>query len=89
MARREIIKQVEVFTTNIQDQVQAENVLKILENSFHDLKINFDLDDIGSSSLCSNTILRVEGTMIYTEKIIKTVNLAGFLCNILEDKICK
>jgi hypothetical protein len=80
---------VEVFTTNVRRKIQAEPILKSLENSFSDLEINFDLNDADSQIPFCHNILRVEGVRINPEKIIAIVNQAGFQCNILEDKICK
>lgn len=80
---------IEVFTTNIRNKVHAERILKILENNFSELRINFDLDDSESPRPCSQTILRVEGVTVHSEDIISMVNKSGFTCNILEDKICK
>lgn len=73
---------VEVFITNIQEPVQAERILQVLENTFPEMKINFDLDDC-------HRILRIEGAKINPESIISIVNKSGYTCEILEDKICK
>lgn len=72
---------VEVFITNIQEPVQAEKILMFLENIFPELKINFDLDDC-------HKILRVEGAKINQDSIISIVKKSGYICEILEDKIC-
>jgi hypothetical protein len=80
---------VEVFSTNVQTKMQAEGILKVLESSFPESKINFDLDDLESTSPCCHSILRVEGAAIYSEIVISIVNKAGYMCDILEDKICK
>lgn len=79
----------EVFTTNIQDQIQSDRVLNTLQNKFPLLKINFDLDDSENATPFCHSILRVEGATINPEKIISVVIQSGFMCNILEDKICK
>ena len=80
---------VEVFTTNVLSKIQAEPVLKLLENSFSNLEINFDIQDSQSQVPFCHNILRVEGATIEAEKIIALVYQAGFQCAILEDKICK
>lgn len=80
---------IEVFTTNIRDKVHAERVLESLKSSFSELKINFDLDESKSPLPCSQTILRAEGDSIDSDEIISLVNKSGFLCDILEDKICQ
>ncbi|PBQ30916.1 hypothetical protein CNR22_03715 [Sphingobacteriaceae bacterium] len=80
---------VEVFTTNVRTKIQAEPILKLLENYFSELEFNFDLDDSDSQIPFCHNILRVEGATINSEKIIALVNQAGFKCTILEDKICK
>ncbi|SEH97007.1 hypothetical protein SAMN02927937_02459 [Paenimyroides aquimaris] len=79
---------IEVFTTNIQSEIQAIRVLEILEKNFHELKINFDLNETNLPYPCGHTILRIEGKVINTEKVLSIVNKSGFRCDILEDKIC-
>lgn len=79
---------VEVFTTNIQSKIQTERILKMLESSFPKLKINFDLSETEQPYPCGHTILRVEGNTINSEKIIEIVNQSGFICDILENKVC-
>jgi len=79
---------IEVFTTNIQDKAQAKAIQKILENNFKELKINFDLEDSNNTYPCGHSIMRVEGSLITPENIITIINLQGFECGILEDKIC-
>lgn len=79
---------VEVFTTNIQSKIQAERILKMLESHFPKLKINFDLNETVLPYPCGHTILRVEGNTINSEKIIAIIKKSGFMCDILEDKVC-
>ena len=79
---------IEVFTTNIQSKIQAENILKTLEKSFPELKINFDLSETKFPYPCGHSILRVEGNTINSESIISIINQSGFKCDILEDKVC-
>lgn len=80
---------VEVFTTNVRSKLQAEPVLKLLENRFSNLEINFDIQDLQSHVPFCHNILRVEGVTIEGSKIIALVNQAGFECSVLDDKICK
>lgn len=79
---------IEVFTTNIQSEIQAISVLEILEKNFPEQKINFDLNETALSYPCGHTILRIEGKVINTEKVLSIVNKSGFKCDILEDKVC-
>lgn len=80
---------VEVFITNVLERDRADRMLKDLKHSFPRLEVNFDLSDSKSVFPCGHSILRMEGPQINSEKIISTVNHAGFICNVLEDKICK
>lgn len=79
---------IEVFITNIRHQIEAESMLKILENRFPNLKINFDLEGSQAPFPCGHTILRAVGTTIDAENIIFTLHQSGFMCAILEDKVC-
>lgn len=79
---------IEVFTTNIQSEIQAIHVVGILEKSFIDLKINFDLNETNLPYPCGHTILRIEGKIINVEKVLSIVSRSGFRCDILEDKVC-
>jgi hypothetical protein len=67
---------VEVFKTNVQHGESAEQLASILHNRFNFSRINFDLDDC-------DKILRVEGTKIYTEKIIEIMSSHGLKCEVL------
>lgn|GEM_PF-379571 len=80
---------IEVFTTNIQSKIQAERIVQILESSFPKLKINFDLCETELPYPCGHTILRVEDNEINSEIIISIIKQSGFMCDILEDKVCK
>ncbi|MFV8348034.1 hypothetical protein [Flavobacterium sp. ZB4P13] len=79
---------VEVFITDIQNQIQADNILKNIQKNNTDLKINFDLQETDLPFPCGHTILRIEGDDINSESILTTVKKLGFNCEILEDKIC-
>jgi len=79
---------IEVFITDIQTKNQAEAVLIDIQNKNTDLKINFDLNETDFSFPCGHTILRVEGTKVNSENILKQIGKLGFKCDVLEDKIC-
>ncbi|MDY0779430.1 hypothetical protein [Tenacibaculum sp. IB213877] len=80
---------IEVFTTNIENEFQAEKIIEILEKNSPHIKIDFDLSETEFPYPCGHTILRVEGTAINNQHIISLVKELGFLCDILEDKLCK
>ena len=79
---------VEVFITDIQNEIQSESVLNTIQNENIELKINFDLNETDFSFPCGHTILRVEGSKINSDKIMASIRKQGFSCEILEDKIC-
>jgi hypothetical protein len=79
---------VEVFITDIQNEIQANEVSGIIQNENAGLKINFDLNETDFPFPCGHTILRIEGGKINSGKILSTVSRSGFNCEILEDKIC-
>jgi len=78
---------IEVFTTDVQNEIHAKQLLSMLNNYFSQLKINFDIEVTQLPYPCGHSILRVEGRLINSEKIINLVNKSGFKCDILEDKI--
>ena len=71
---------VEVYSTNVQNQEQAEFLLYQLGKVFPAYDINFDLED------CDN-ILRVESVReaIDVAKIISLLNDCGFIAEVLPD----
>jgi hypothetical protein len=71
------IQTVEVFKTNIQNEIQGKALLSILSGTFLSSKINIDLDDC-------DKVLRVEGDNILPGEIIKLVSANGYECKILE-----
>ena len=79
---------VEVFITDIQNNIQADIILNNIQKDNTDLKINFDLNETDLSFPCGHTILRVEGSKINSDKIMASIRKQGFSCEILEDKIC-
>jgi hypothetical protein len=79
---------VEVFTTNIQSKCQSEALSETLRDKFPHLRINFDLVQTRLPYPCGHSVLRVEGNEIDAESIRSVVHQSGFLCDILEDKVC-
>ncbi len=79
---------IEVFITDIQNNIQADTILNNIHKDNSDLKINFDLNETDLSFPCGHTILRVEGNKINSYSILASVRKQGFNCEILEDKIC-
>ena len=67
---------VEVFKTNLKEKSQAEKIVKLLQNKFSHLKINFDLEDC-------DKILRVEGKNIKVKEIIRILKSKKCQCEIL------
>jgi hypothetical protein len=68
---------VEVFTTSVQEQCEADKILVLLQQRFPASKINFDLHDC-------DKILRVEGNTVEVEKVMMLVKENGFVCRVLE-----
>ena len=79
---------IEVFTTNIKKSTQVKRQQELLELSFPDLIIDFDLEGNQKAYPCGHTILRVEGKKIDPDTIIATIKRSGYECDILADKIC-
>ncbi|MET3880800.1 SAM-dependent methyltransferase [Chitinophaga sp. OAE865] len=72
---------IEIFKTNIPEPELAENVLKALKETLPGARINFDHND-------RDKILRVEASEINTDAVISTVRALGFVCILMEDKVC-
>ena len=79
---------VEVFITDIQNEVQAKRTSSSIQNENIDLKINFDVNETDLLFPCGHTILRIEGNKFNSDEIMETVRNQGFHCEILEEKIC-
>ncbi|PIB36591.1 hypothetical protein BFP72_14865 [Reichenbachiella sp. 5M10] len=79
---------VEVFVTDIRDQAQAVQMMSVFEKDFAEWVINFDLSDTDLTFPCGHSILRVEGERVNPERIINTMHAAGYICEMLEDKVC-
>ena len=68
---------VEVFKTNVQNKIQAKQVIDLLKAAFSGAQINFDLHDC-------DKILRVEGiNSTYCQTIVSDLASMGFKCEIL------
>lgn len=67
---------VEIFKTNVQDLLQAEQVIDLLNRHFPSFMINFDLHDC-------DKILRVKGDSIPIDEIVNLVSASGFYCCLL------
>ncbi len=81
---------VEVFITNIRESVHANSILTDLKSSFPELYFNFDLSNTTNYPFpCGHSILRIKGSEINSANIISEVSRLGFICEILQDKICK
>ena len=79
---------IEVFITDIQTEIQANDVLDFFQANNPDLKINYDLNETDKAYPCGHTVLRVEGNKIETQSILTAMQNLGHKCEILEDKVC-
>ena len=68
---------VEVFKTDVEDEVNAREIIQTLVRRFPGSRVNFDLQDC-------DRVLRVEGIDLCSESIIVLMNESGFSCTILE-----
>ncbi len=68
---------VEIFKTNIADEVQAAFVLQLLKEQWPRYMANVDLEDC-------DRILRVEGESVEHEKIRSLMRLKGYVCDVLK-----
>lgn len=68
---------VEVFSTNIQNEEEANLILKKLRYHYPAHKINFDLEDC-------DKILRIAGEDICISIVTELFELHGFQCIMLE-----
>jgi hypothetical protein len=68
---------VEVFKTDVEDEVNAREIIQTLVRRFPGSRVNFDLQDC-------DRVLRVEGIDLCSESIILLMNESGFSCTILE-----
>jgi hypothetical protein len=68
---------VEVFKTNVQSVIDAEMLVQKIGQLFPNIKVNFALDDC-------DRILRLEGTPICNESILKILSSNGYNASLLE-----
>ena len=68
---------VEVFKTNVRLKKESMFLLNILLEIFPKYKIDFDLDDC-------DKILRIEGVVVQSGKVIKVLREQGFSCSVLQ-----
>lgn len=80
---------VAVFITDMQTEIQVDEISSTIKHENSGLKINFDLNETDLPFPCGHTILRIEGRKIFPDKIIATVRRLGFNCEVLEDKVCR
>lgn len=78
---------VEVFITDIIKICQAIEMVEVIEQTYSELKINFDMDETGLPFPQGHTVLRIEGENIDVKKIQLMVNKSGVNCEIMEDNI--
>lgn len=67
---------VEVFKTNVCEEVQASRLTALLKRQFPGSRVSFDLED-------SDNVLRVEGD-ITPIQILQVLHSEGCLCEALE-----
>ncbi|HJS53492.1 MAG TPA: hypothetical protein VJ765_03080 [Chitinophagaceae bacterium] len=67
---------VEIFKTNVQDSLHAEQIAAMLNHYFPSFMINFDLHDC-------DKILRIKGEAIPIDEIERLVSANGFQCSVL------
>ena len=68
---------VEVFKTNVQETLHADQLVAVLQKHFPAARINFDLHDC-------DKILRMEGHDIVPSDITTLIQAHGFNCHVLE-----
>ncbi|MCJ8291821.1 MAG: hypothetical protein HRT58_18665 [Crocinitomicaceae bacterium] len=78
---------VEVYITDINQQLLLNKIANSLKQEFTELKINFDLNETGLSFPRGHTVLRVEGKQIDGNQIKLTINRFGYKCEIMDDNL--
>lgn len=68
---------VEIFRTDVTEQVHAAQLLELLRERFPGYELHFDLDDC-------DRILRVAGEQVAVAAISETVRGVGFCCEVME-----
>lgn len=72
---------IEIFKTNVQNEIEANLILETLLKALPCAKICFDLED-------QDRILRIEDAVIDPAQIVSLVSTTGTLCKPIPDKIC-
>jgi hypothetical protein len=67
---------IEVFKTNVEHRITADQIQSALQVQFPSSRINFDLEDC-------DRILRVEDHEICIQTIIEWMSNSGFQCEVL------
>jgi len=71
---------VEVFKTNVTNNHQAKNLVRVIQDQFKDYKVNFDLEDC-------DRILRVESARLIDKgPLINLLKNMGVRAQVLPDK---
>lgn len=68
---------VEVFKTNIAEAEQAQEIVSALQQYFPDSRVTIDLDDC-------DKVLRLEGQVIVTERVINLLQEHNYECCMLQ-----
>jgi hypothetical protein len=72
------LKIIEVYKTNIESKEDARDLVALIQSSFMEVKVNFDLDDC-------DRILRVEACIEVIGKIPDFMRENGYVCFTLPD----
>ncbi len=68
---------IEVFSTNVLDETEAERIISILNLMMPSCRITYDLSDC-------DKILRIAGDNILIHKVIEILNENNYKCKILD-----
>ncbi len=69
---------VEVFKTNVSEEVEAAGLINLLLAHFPDSEINFDLEDC-------DKILRIKNHRVMPGDVIPLLRGKGYYCEVLPD----
>lgn len=67
---------IKVFKTDVYRHDDAQEILDILDNLLHPIRVTFDLEDC-------DKILRVEGRNYAPSEVERVLELCGFQCELL------
>lgn len=70
-------QEVEVFRTNVQDAVEAKQLVELLLQFYPECIISFDLDDC-------DKVLRMEGQGVEAAKVLLLLEKCGYAGSVLE-----